>query len=115
MLSHFGLFAMYFVGPLVIRLTIGKRDAFVRQHSTEALNGMISFGISWNLFLSPLFFDIPGKGWIAIGAAVAFVLMLTNSIAGARHAYRGETWRYRAIIRFVRGGFPKPDHTTAAA
>ena len=85
----------------------------MRDHATEALNGMITFGILWNLAI--------GSGWIAssatknahwlfltIGAGVAFLWILGNSILGAVRAYQGVPYRYPGNIRMVRGGSPRP-------
>jgi len=103
---------MYFVLPLVLRLTVGTRDPFVRAHATEALNGQITFGIFWNLTI--------GGAWIAtsatndgrwlllmIGAGFSLVWMLVNSILGAVRAYNGVPYRYPGNVRLVRGGFPR--------
>lgn len=111
-MSHAGLLALYFVLPLVLRLTVGKKDSFVRAHATEALNGMITFAIIWNLSI--------GSGWIAssatndfrwfylaIGGVVAFLWILGDSILGAVRAYQGVPYRYPGNIRMVRGGFPR--------
>ena len=110
MLSHLGLFMLYFVGPLVIRMTVGRQQEFVRRHATEALNGQITFAIAWNLFLLPVVVMAASNSdghwaWLVLGALAAFAWMIANSAAGAVHAYRGQPWRYRGKIRFVRGGF----------
>ncbi len=104
---------MYFVGPLVIRLTVGRDDEFVRHHSTEALNAMITFGIFWNVLI--------GAGWVlsvatgsglwlltVLPAMLAFVWIAITSIVGAVKAYRGEWWRYPGSIRLVRGAIREP-------
>ena len=41
-LVHLGFFAGGFVGPLVLRVTEGRKDDFVRHHSSEALNGNLT-------------------------------------------------------------------------
>ena len=111
MLSHLGLLMLYFVGPLVIRQTIGKRDDFVRQHATEALNAPITFGILWNLsalLAWGLTAATDNGKWqfLFAGMGLAFVWILTGSIIGARAAWRGDAWRYPGAIRFVPGGGP---------
>src|SRR5437763_352019 len=78
MLSHFGLLALYFVGPLIIRLTLGNNDDFIRHHSTEALNAQITFGIAWNVFGigAMILSAVTGNGrffLLLIGSGAAFV------------------------------------------
>ena len=118
-ISHFGVFACYVVLPLVIRLTEGKKNAYVRHHSTEALNFMITFGVLWNLvwfssffvgaFLSagsgngfPIVFLILWPLSVIVGISV-----LVFSILGAVRASQGVWWRYPISIRFVRGAAPR--------
>ena len=112
-MSHAGIFALYFVLPLLLRLTVGTRDPFVRAHATEALNGQITFGIFWN---------VAGLGgmigsaathdsrWLLlfIGSGLASVWIVINSILGAVRAYHGVPYSYPGNIRFVRGSFARP-------
>ena len=46
-LTHLGVVFGGFIVPLVIYLTEGKKNAFVRDHSREALNFQITFAIVW--------------------------------------------------------------------
>ena len=112
MLSHLGLLMLYFVGPLVIRQTVGKRNDFVRQHATEALNAQITFGIVWNLsaLLAWALTAATDNGkWevLLAGMGLAFLWIVTTSILGARAAWRRAAWRYPGAIRFVPGGWPR--------
>jgi uncharacterized Tic20 family protein len=102
---------LYFVGPLVIRLTVGKRDQSVRRHATEALNAQITFGIVWNLSALLALGLVAATGndtwnWLFAGMGLAFVWILVTSILGARAAWQGCPWRYPGAIRFVSGGWP---------
>ncbi|MDQ1427549.1 MAG: uncharacterized protein QOK39_1025 [Acidimicrobiaceae bacterium] len=111
-LSHAGLLAMYIVLPLVIRLTVGKKDSFVRAHATEALNGMITFGIFWNLTIASAWIAAsathdPRWLFLMIGGGLGFLWILVNSIVGAVRAYQGIHYRYPGNIRLVRGGLPR--------
>src|SRR5690348_5723863 len=45
---HLGFFMMPVFVALGFRLTLGKKDAFIRHHATEALNLQIWFAILWN-------------------------------------------------------------------
>jgi uncharacterized Tic20 family protein len=108
MLSHFGLIALYFVGPLVIRLTIGKDNAYVKHHATEALNAQITFGILWNVcgIGAMVFVGITDNDmfiWLMLGVGASFIWILVTSILGAMHAWRGDWWRYPGSVRLVRG------------
>jgi hypothetical protein len=116
-LSHVGFFVAGFILPLIFRLTEGKKNEYVRHHSTEALNFQITFMIGWFaafvlLFVSavatsdadgnasPLIF-VPFLGFFVlyIGGGVLAVI-------GAVKAGKGEWWRYPINLRFVRGARP---------
>jgi uncharacterized Tic20 family protein len=105
-----------FILPLVISLTEGKRNSFVRDHSREALNFQITFSIVWIvafvLFFVTLIAAAPGSG-PGTGPPVAFFLVfplyfliwalaLACEITGAVRAGQGRRYRYPVSIRFVR-------------
>lgn len=48
MLCHLALLVLPVVAAVVIRFTVGKKDAFVRHHSSEAANAQLLFAIVWN-------------------------------------------------------------------
>jgi uncharacterized Tic20 family protein len=117
-LSHFGFFACWFVLPLVIRITGGKDNAFVRHHATEALNFMITASIAYGI---GILVWIVGVAAMAAsdgggGAGILFVwpvvwlvqlAVLGFSIMAAVRASQGVWWRYPISIRFVRGARPR--------
>jgi uncharacterized Tic20 family protein len=117
-ITHLGVLAAGFVLPLVIRLTEGKKNAYVRHHAAEALNFQITFMIAWiagfvayaiGLFGSAQSSSSP-PAWVLIIFVTMMVLMLANfvfSILGAVRAGQGRWWRYPINIRFVRGARPK--------
>jgi len=112
LLSHLGMFMLWFVGPLVIRQTIGRRDDYVRRHATEALNANLTLAGYWNIgpVLGIILSDATGNtAWNALwaGMAFAFIWIAVSSALGARAAYQGRPYKYRAIVRFVPGGWPK--------
>lgn len=103
LVAHLGAVVGGFVLPLVVMLTSGKEDPFVRYHAVEALNfqltylvfvlggmfiSLITFGLGLFIFL-PLFFIV------AIGhIALAIQAMMA--------ANRGEWYRYPINWRMVK-------------
>ena len=67
-LSHLGIVLGGFILPLVIYVTEGKRNGFVRDHSREALNFQITFMILW---------------------IVAFLLFFVTAVAGTSGSRSG--------------------------
>ena len=106
--SHLGIFLLAVILPLILRLTEGERNAFVRHHSTEALNFQLSVaiagianligGLIFGLVFSPLFFVLMFLVHAVIGIT-AVVLSIVAAVAGNR----GEWYRYPISVRFVRG------------
>ena len=108
MLAHLGMLVGGFIVPLVIYLTTGAQDPFVKHHAAEALNFSITYVIA-SLGCMVLFF-VGFAAWpllivaflglftIAIGH---FVLLVMASIK----AYHGEWWRYPVNIRLVPGAY----------
>ena len=118
--SHVGMFAGGFVLPLVIYLTEGKKDEFVRHHSREALNFQITFLAVWILAMGGFFLSF----LLSVGADDDFgfffpfpplfpVLLMVQAasmalaILGAVRASQDQWWRYPLSIRFVKGS-PAP-------
>jgi uncharacterized protein len=117
-IAHFGMFACWFVLPLVIRLTGGRDNEYVRHHSTEALNFMITsgvvYGMAFGIYLGGIAAtfgsDGDGPSWfIAVMPLLWLVQLgvLAFSIMGAVRASQGVWWRYPISIRFVRGARPE--------
>lgn len=113
-LSHVSFLVMPVVAPLVIRLTAGKEDPFVRHHATEALNAQILFAIVWNVLIGSFVItsvlsnpdDANPPAFLLLALPLAFLagaLLLGMSIRGAVQASRRIWWRYTVSIRFVRG------------
>ena len=111
-LTHFGFIFLWFVGPLVIRQTVGRKNDVVRRHSTEALNANLTLFGYWNSgpLLAHILTNYTGNSaWNALwaGPPVAFLWLIVNAVRGALRASREEPFRYPAIVRFVPGGWPK--------
>jgi uncharacterized protein len=115
-LSHFGFLACWFVLPLVLRVTAGRDNEYVRHHATEALNFMILATIvyvaSLILMLSSIRFSTTGgfpRGFV-LGELVVGLLQVgvaAFAIVGAVRASQGVWWRYPISIRFVPGARPR--------
>lgn len=96
-LAHaLGIFT--WIGPLVIYLTQGDRSAFVKHHTSEALNFSIT------LFLASM------VCFVLMFVLIGFILLplvwlggLIMHIMGAMAANRGEWYRYPISIRLVSG------------
>jgi uncharacterized protein len=104
MLSHLGAFVGGFILPLIIYLTVGKEDPFVRHHASESLNFQLTYLM---LFLGGfvLGFATLGLGFLLIIPLLLMVAVahIVFAIMGAMKANQGEWWRYPVNIRFVKG------------
>jgi uncharacterized Tic20 family protein len=121
LVSHLGVLAGGFPLPLVIRLTEGKENEFVRHHSAEALNFQITFMIAWLsvfvVFFASALADID-SAFLALFFLVAMPLWIANyafSILGAVRASQKKWWRYPISIRFVRGARRRSEAQPAGA
>jgi uncharacterized Tic20 family protein len=97
-LSHALCLVVGFIAPLVIYLTSGKNDPFVRHHSAESLNFSITVFIGSLICIATM--------CIIIGFILLPVLIIgayVFQIMGALAASRGEWWRYPINIRIVSG------------
>jgi len=116
-ISHLGTVAGGIILPLVIYLTEGKKNPFVRHHSREALNFQITFLIVYlggfllffGSFAVSLAVSSAGDGSF-LGFFFPFPLLfliwfgaIGFSIMGAVRANQGQWWRYPLAIRFVKG------------
>ena len=112
-LVHLGFFVGGFVGPLVARLTEGRKDEFVRHHSSEALNGnltilLVYLGAYVTGFVGFIVTNVPWPLFVGLGLTVVVVLgMLAQMIMGAVRASQGRWFRYPVNIRFVPGAITR--------
>jgi hypothetical protein len=84
-ITHFGMFACWFVLPLVIRLTGGRDNEYVRHHSTEALNFMITAGVLYAIGMALWFAGIAASfGSDGDGTPACAVRRVTRSRAERR-------------------------------
>lgn len=120
LIAHLGFLGVGPILPLVLRLTEGKRNAFVRHHSTEALNFQLTyllvFFLGFGTFVGTSIAHAPAQRGTAppvIFLVVFAVMMLVGianfvfSILGCVRASQERWWRYPMSIRFVRGARPR--------
>jgi len=95
-------FAMGFLAPLFIMLTVGNQSRFVRRHAVESLNFQISLLIYSAV---AIFFSIItiGLGLIIVIplAIVALIWALVVVIKASIKAVNGEEYRYPLTLRLV--------------
>lgn len=97
MFSHLGGIIFGFLAPLVIMLTKGNEDPFVKEQSTEALNFQITVAIAY-VVSTILMIVLIG----ILTFFVAWVLAIVLSIMGGMAANRGEHYRYPVALRLVK-------------
>jgi uncharacterized protein len=99
MLAHFSSWFLFFVGPLLFLLTLGRNSSFVRRQAAEALNFQLTFlglnlimivGVIVTLGLGALLYPIIWLAWL--------VLPLIAGIA----SLVGSPFRYPLTLRLVR-------------
>lgn len=89
-------FALGFLGPLIILLTVGKRSPFIRQHAVEALNFNLTTLIA---VIASLFLILVLVGFLML-PLIALGYLITT-IMGAAAASQGRDFQYPLTIRFV--------------
>lgn len=98
-----GVFAMAFLGPLIVMLTQGTRSAFVRRHAVESLNFQLTLlialvagiGVSVVTLGLALLVFIPAA---IFGGIAALVLVIIAGVA----ANNGQDYRYPVNLRMVK-------------
>jgi hypothetical protein len=96
-LAHY-LGMIGFFGPLIIMVTSGARDPYVRAHSVEALNFHLTVLIGWLI--------VAVANMVTCGLAFPLIFLLIvpviiYALQGANAANRGELYRYPWTIRMV--------------
>jgi uncharacterized Tic20 family protein len=106
LLSHLGALIAGFIVPLIIYVTSGKDDPFVRHHSSEALNFAITYLFASLAMMMLFFVSIILLPLLIIVIPAFFALIISQFvwlIMAAVKASRGEWWRYPIAIRLVPG------------
>lgn len=98
-MAHWLSILISFIGPLIIWLTKGEQDKFVKDHAVESLNFNITLVIGYVIAVIlmmvtfGLLFFLPTLVWIA---------GLIFQIQGAMAANKGQTYRYPFALRLVK-------------
>lgn len=85
------------VGPLVILMTNGQNDAFVKDQATEALNFQITIAAA-AVISSVLVFVVIGF----VLLPVVWLAGIIFGVLGGMAASRGESYRYPLSVRLVK-------------
>ena len=96
MLGQLGGIILGFIGPLIVMLVFGPRNAFVKKESTEALNFQITVLIGYIVSFVLMF--------IVIGIFLFFavwILSIIFCVIAAVKNNQGIEYRYPINIRFV--------------
>jgi len=103
MLAHLGAFVGGFILPLILMVTTGKTDPFVRYHAVESLNFQLTY---LAFFVGGFLISLVTLG---LGLILFFPLLIIVAIGhmvfaiqGCIAANRGEWYRYPICIRFVK-------------
>ena len=97
MLGQLGGIILGFIGPLIVMLVFGPRNAFVKKESTEALNFQITVLIGYVVSFVLMFIVIG----IFLFLAVWILSIIFCVIAGVKNN-QGIEYRYPINIRFVK-------------
>jgi uncharacterized Tic20 family protein len=108
MLAHLGMLLAGFIVPLIIYLTSGKDDPFVRHHSAEALNFAITYLIASVGCMVLFIVGIVVWPLLIVTFLGFFAIVITHLvfvIMASIKAYHAEWWRYPVNIRLVPGAY----------
>ena len=97
MLAHLSGLVLSIIGPVIILAVYGKRSAFVKDQSTEALNFQITFFIA-TMVCVLLAFVIIGLFLLPVVIIGGIIFMIIGGIK----ANGGELYRYPVNIRMVK-------------
>jgi len=97
MLAHLSGIVIAIIGPLIIMLVFGPRNAFVKNQSTEALNFQITLAIGVVISIV-LTIVVIGAILLPIIIIIGLIFMI---LAGVK-SYGGEEYRYPINIRLVK-------------
>lgn len=97
MLGQLSGILLGFIGPLIIMLVFGPRNAFVKKESTEALNFQITVLIGYLIGLLLTLIVIGIFVMIAVGIA-SLIFMIIAAVKNNQ----GIEYRYPICIRFLK-------------
>ena len=97
MLGQLSGILLGFIGPLIVMLVFGPRNAFVKSQSTEALNFQITIAIAYVVSIILTL--------VVIGAFLLMIVWVVNIVfcilAGLKNN-SGEEYRYPFTLRLVK-------------
>jgi len=97
MLGQLSGILLGFIGPLIVMLVFGPRNAFVKSQSTEALNFQITIAIAYVVSIILTL--------VLIGAFLLMIVWVVNIVfcilAGLKNN-SGEEYRYPFTLRLVK-------------
>ena len=106
MLAQLGQIVGGFLLPLILYLTVGQNEPFVKHHAAESLNLSITY-VAAIFAIFPLFFlGFVVPPLLILVVPVMFVVIFGHlglAINATVKAYRGEWYRYPVLIRLVPG------------
>ena len=97
MLGQLGGIILGFIGPLIVMLVFGPRNAFVKKESTEALNFQITVLIGYVVSFVLMFIVIGIFLFLAV-----WILSIIFCVIAAVKNNQGIEYRYPINIRFVK-------------
>ena len=108
-LSHAGVLFGGPILPLILYLTEGQRNPYVRHHAREALNFQLTVLIAYAGAFLLAIVSMFGGAQFALGFLAVWATMLLLGIAawvfsiiGAVKAYQRVWWRYPVALRLVK-------------
>ena len=111
MLAQLGQIVGGFLLPLILYLTVGQSEPFVRHHSAESLNLSITYALAIFAMVPLLFLSIVLLPLLLLTIPLFFALIIGHlvlAINACIKAYRGEWYRYPVLIRLVPGAVEAP-------
>ena len=97
MLGQLGGIILGFIGPLIVMLVFGPRNAFVKKESTEALNFQITVLIGYIVSFVLMFIVIGIFLFLAV-----WILSIIFCVIAAVKNNQGIEYRYPINVRFVK-------------
>lgn len=98
-MAHWLGILISFIGPLIIWLTKGEQDKFVKDHAVEALNFNITLVIG---YVALAILVIPTFGITGLLSPVLWIVGLIFQVQGAMAANKGQTYTYPFALRLVK-------------
>lgn len=98
-MAHWLSILISFIGPLIIWLTKGEQDKFVKDHAVESLNFNITLVIG---YVALAILAIPTVGLTSLLSPVLWIVGLIFQIQGAMAANKGLPYKYPFALRLVK-------------